>query len=110
MRGPLTGGPKNPYEVRAYLRYLGVRKHAQERCQESAELRIPSQSSSSSSPPSSSSTPVFQCREGPVSSHNLNSQTFKLRVSNHRTTAYCHVRMPFESSNLPGAVGGRPWA
>ena len=38
-----------------------------------------------------------------VSSHNFDSQTFKLRVSNPRTTAYCHFKMPFESSNLPGA-------
>ena len=36
-------------------------------------------------------------------SHNFNSQNFKWRVSNPRTTAYFHFRMPFESSQLAGA-------
>ena len=36
-------------------------------------------------------------------SHNLNSQSFKLRASNPRTIAYVHFNTPFESSDLPGA-------
>ena len=38
-----------------------------------------------------------------VKSHNSNSWTFKLRVSNPRTFAYARSKMPFESSNIPGA-------
>ena len=38
-----------------------------------------------------------------VRSHNFNSQNFKLRVSNPRTTAYLNLKMPFESSNPPEA-------
>ena len=37
------------------------------------------------------------------SSHNFNSQDFKLRVSNPRTIAYVQFNMPFKSSNLPGS-------
>ena len=37
------------------------------------------------------------------SSHTLNSQHFKLRVSNPGTVACVHFKLPFESSNLPGA-------
>ena len=41
-------------------------------------------------------TPIF-------SSHKFNGQHFKCRVSNPRTIAYAHFKMPFESSSLPGA-------
>ena len=37
-----------------------------------------------------------------VSSHNLSSHSFKLRVSNPRTIAYVDFNMPFESSNIQG--------
>ena len=37
------------------------------------------------------------------SSHNFNSQNVKLRVSNLRTIACVRFKVPFESSNLPGA-------
>ena len=40
---------------------------------------------------------------GPVTSHNNNSQTFNLRVSGPRNLAHVHFKLPFESSNLPGA-------
>ena len=38
-----------------------------------------------------------------VSSHNLDSHNFRLRVSNPRPIACLHLNMPFESSNLQGA-------
>ena len=38
-----------------------------------------------------------------VSSHNVDSRHFKSRVSNPRTVAYAHFKVPFESSNLLGA-------
>ena len=37
-------------------------------------------------------------------SRNFDSQKFESRVSNPRTIAYVHLNVPFESSNLPGAV------
>ena len=40
---------------------------------------------------------------GTVSSHNFNSEDFKLRVPDPRTIAQFHSKMPFEGSNLSGA-------
>ena len=43
---------------------------------------------------------------GTVSSHNSNSQKFKLRVSNPETIAYVHFKMPFECSvQIPLGLG-----
>ena len=52
-----------------------------------------------------------------VSSPNFNLQNLKLRVSNHRTIAYFHFKMPFESEHFPGygptfpdwTSENRPW-
>ena len=51
------------------------------------------------------SFPGWNARNLPhtVSSHNFHSQKYKLRVSNPRTIAYVHFKMPFESSNILGA-------
>ena len=38
-----------------------------------------------------------------VSSQNIDSQNWTLRISNPGTVAYDHFNMPFEGSNLPGA-------
>ena len=38
-----------------------------------------------------------------VSSHNFHLHNFKFGVSNSRTIAYAHFKLPFESSDLPGA-------
>ena len=38
-----------------------------------------------------------------VTYHNINSQPFRLRLSNHRTIDHVHFNMPFETSNLSGA-------
>ena len=49
-------------------------------------------------------TPISQRRPTyTVSSHNSNSHSFKLRVSNPRPIAFVHLNMPFESSNLAGS-------
>ena len=41
-----------------------------------------------------------------VSSRKFNSQQITSRVSNPRTTAHAHFKMPFERSNLPWAGWG----
>ena len=46
---------------------------------------------------------LWRCTRGAVSSHNFNSLNVKLRVSNPRAIAYAHLKVPFESSDLPGA-------
>ena len=38
-----------------------------------------------------------------VRSHAFDSQHLSLRVSNLRASAYVHLKVPFGSSNLPGA-------
>ena len=53
----------------------------------------------SAAPPPSST--LCHCPKVKVSSHNVNSHNFNLRVSNPRTIAYVHFNMPFDSSNLP---------
>ena len=37
-----------------------------------------------------------------VSSHQIKAQKFKVRGSNPRTAAYCHLNMPLYGSNLQG--------
>ena len=38
-----------------------------------------------------------------VSSHKFNSQNVKLKVSNPRSIAYIHLKLPLRHSNLPGS-------